>query len=63
MLEETRIVREQCDGLVNSGDGSNVEQRKWFAKLQAVMLALREVGNEELEVTSQMLDTVKNSGM
>lgn len=60
MLEEVRIVREQGAGIVSSGGGSNVEQHRWGAKLQAVMLALREVGNEELEVTSQIVDTVSN---
>ena len=36
------------------------ERQNWLIKLQRVMLALREVGNEKVELTSQMLDLVRD---
>ena len=56
LLEEVRAARE---GLVSAAEGGRGEEmQRYLLELQRCMLRFRETGNEKLEVTSELLDTV-----
>lgn len=58
LLEEVRAAHE---GLERAREGgSEAEMRRYLLELQRCMLRFRETGNEKLEVTSELLDTVSS---
>lgn len=59
LLTEARCVRAKSEGVISGGVVTCRDRQNWLMKLQRVMLALREVGNEKVELTSQMLDLVR----
>ena len=59
LLTEARCVRTKSEAVISGGVVTCRERQNWLMKLQRVMLALREVGNEKVELTSQMLDLVR----
>lgn len=59
LLSEARCVRAKSEAVLSGSVAPCRERQNWLMKLQRVMLALREVGNEKVELTSQMLDLVR----
>ena len=57
LVTEARSIQTESEKVMSSSV-ANGDKHQWLLRLQRVMLALREVGNEKLEITSQMLDTV-----
>lgn len=62
LLPKLHRVREQCDQLIEDPGASTLEQQRWLGQLHKLMLSVRELGNEKLELTSHMLDTVSVGG-
>lgn len=58
LVTEARSIQTESEKVMSSSV-ANGDKHQWLLRLQRVMLALREVGNEKLEITSQMLDTAE----
>lgn len=58
LLDEARQLKNEHSTVLKSvGVADRIH---WLLKLQRAMASLTEVGDQKLEVTSEMLDTVRN---
>jgi hypothetical protein len=62
LIAEAQYVKRCGDGLCIDGIGSHKERLKWICKLQQVLASLKEIGDEKLELTSQLLDIAEGYG-
>lgn len=59
LIERARDIRSEGDAIMEGGGG---DSRQWMIKFQRTMVALREIGDRKVDLTSKMLDMVCGEG-
>ena len=58
LLPQLHRAREQCERLRDQPSAGTIEQQQWASQLHQLMVSVRHMGNEKLELTSEMMDIV-----